>query len=77
VRRRAGSLPLSSGGAFPEFTAYVPTLTPTMAATHHLWWTIMSTWSGIDPTPLDCVGLAIVPVRPKSQAESSDRTRPH
>jgi hypothetical protein len=32
-RERAGSRPSPPGGAFPEFTAYVPTSTPTMAAT--------------------------------------------
>jgi hypothetical protein len=33
ARGRAGSRPLFPGGAFPELTAYVPTLTPAIAAT--------------------------------------------
>jgi len=45
ARGRAGSRPLFPGGAFPEFTAYVPTLTPTMAAT------VETICSGTGPAP--------------------------
>jgi hypothetical protein len=54
-RRRAGSRPLSSGGALPEFTAYAPALTPTMAAT-----TCVNSL-GNDPAPLAGGSLTILP----------------
>jgi hypothetical protein len=47
---------LSSGGALPEFTAYAPALTPTMAAT-----TTCVNSLGNDPAPLAGGSLTILP----------------